>query len=161
MINLMITTQKEFIQKFLPASINDISYAQIDLDISDLSISDILRNINTVYPNNSRCRNQIESGQLAVAVMCKSELMYPIKGLLIIVANTRQPIEVASKDYVVMTVSDEDIRNDHTIVDIMSALTLYLIKNFKDVFEDFQKFYLKYIYNPEEDPEWEREYTDI
>lgn len=154
----MISNQRDFILNFLPESIQDISYAQIDLDISDMSVSDILRNINRTYPKNSRCRNQISSGQLAVAVMCKSEYMYPLKGLLIIVANTKKPIELVSKDYIIMTVSDDDIAKEDNIVFIISALTKYLIENFSNVFEKFQEFYVKYVYDPEEDSEWEDDY---
>lgn len=156
----MITTQKEFIENFLPSNITDINYAQIDLDISDLSLSDILRNVNRTYPPNSKCRNQIESGQLAITIMCKSEYMYPIRGLVIFISNSMKPIQVVSKNYVVMSVSSDDITENNTITDIISALTDYLIKNFHGVFENFDKFYTKYIYDPEEDPEWKREYID-
>ena len=119
---------------------------------------DILRNINTTYPANTRCRNQISSGQLAVAVLCKSEFMYPMKGLLIIVVNSDKPIELISKDYIVMTVSDDDITNDETIVNIIKGLTDYLIENFQNVFENFKEFYLRYVYDPQEDSEWEEDY---
>ena len=123
-----------------------------------VGILDILRNINTTYPANTRCRNQISSGQLAVAVLCKSEFMYPMKGLLIIVVNSDKPIELISKDYIVMTVSDDDITNDETIVNIIKGLTDYLIENFQNVFENFKEFYLRYVYDPQEDSEWEEDY---
>ena len=154
----MVYDKKDFIREFLPETIQDVSYAQIDLDISDMSISDILRNINRTYPKNSKCRNQISSGQLAVAVMCKSEYMYPLRGLLIIVANTSRPIELVSKDYIIMTVSDDDISKEDNIVHIISAFTKYLIDNFANVFDQFQEFYVKYVYDPEEDSEWEEDY---
>lgn len=154
----MVYDKKDFIREFLPDSIQDVSYAQIDLDISDMSISDILRNINRTYPKNSKCRNQISSGQLAVAVMCKSEYMYPLRGLLIIVANTSRPIELVSKDYIIMTVSDDDISKEENIIHIISAFTKYLIDNFANVFDQFQEFYVKYVYDPEEDSEWDEIY---
>ena len=84
--------------------------------------------------------------------------MYPIKGLLLIVVNSDKPIEVISKDYVVMTVSDSNIISDVKIVNTIKVLTDYLIENFKDVFENFQDFYIKYVYDPEEDSEWEDDY---
>lgn len=154
----MVYDKKDFIREFLPDSIQDVSYAQIDLDISDMSISDILRNINRTYPKNSKCRNQISSGQLAVAVMCKSEYMYPLRGLLILVANTSRPIELVSKDYIIMTVSDDDISKEENIIHIISAFTKYLIDNFANVFDQFQEFYVKYVYDPEEDSEWDEIY---
>ena len=154
----MVYNKQEFIKTYLNDKIEEISFAQIDLDISDLSVSDILRNINTTYPANTRCRNQISSGQLAVAVLCKSEFMYPMKGLLIIVVNSDKPIELISKDYIVMTVSDDDITSDESIVNIIKGLTDYLIENFQNVFENFQEFYLRYVYDPQEDSEWEEDY---
>lgn len=154
----MVYNKQEFIKAYLNDKIEEISFAQIDLDISDLSVSDILRNINTTYPTNTRCRNQISSGQLAVAVLCKSEFMYPMKGLLIIVVNSDKPIELISKDYIVMTVSDDDITSDESIVNIIKGLTDYLIENFQNVFENFQEFYLRYVYDPQEDSEWEEDY---
>lgn len=155
---LMVYNKQEFIRAYLNDKIEEISFAQIDLDISDLSVSDILRNINTTYPSNTRCRNQISSGQLAVAVLCKSEFIYPMKGLLIIVVNSDKPIELISKDYIVMTVSDSDITTDESIVNIIKGLTDYLIENFQNVFENFQEFYLRYVYDPQEDSEWEEDY---
>lgn len=154
----MVYNKQEFIRAYLNDKIEEISFAQIDLDISDLSISDILRNVNKTYPPNTRCRNQISSGQLAVAVLCKSEYMYPMKGLLIIVVNSDKPIELISKDYIVMTVSDSDITDDGSIITIIKGLTDYLIQNFQDVFENFKEFFVRYVYDPQEDSEWEEEY---
>lgn len=154
----MVYNKQEFIRAYLNDKIEEISFAQIDLDISDLSVSDILRNVNKTYPPNTRCRNQISSGQLAVAVLCKSEHMYPMKGLLIIVINSDKPIELISKDYIVMTVSDSDITTDGSIMTIIKGLTDYLIQNFQDVFENFQEFFVRYVYDPQENSEWEEEY---
>ena len=154
----MIYDKKDFIKTFLSDKIEDMSFAQINLDISDMSISDILRNINSTYPINSRCRNQITSGQFAVAILCRSEYLYPYKGLLIIIANADKAIEIYSRDYIVMTVSDNDIKTDESIVNIINVLTSYLITNFKDDIDDFEKFYLKYVYDPEEDEDWEEDY---
>lgn len=155
---LMVYNKQEFIRTYLNDKVEEISFAQIDLDISDMSVSDILRNINKTYPQNTRCRNQISSGQLAVAVLCKSEFMYPLKGLLIIVVNSDKPIELISKDYIVMTISDADIKSDESIVSIIKGLTSYLVENFKDIFESFEDFFVKYVYDPQEDSEWEEEY---
>ena len=40
------------------ATYSRITTNQMDLDISDLAIADILRNINKVFPKNSRNRNK-------------------------------------------------------------------------------------------------------
>lgn len=157
---MTIYNQQDFIRTFLDDRIEEISFAQIDLDASDMSISDILRNINATYPKNTRCRNLITSGRLAVAVLCKSDFIYPMRGLIVIVANTEKPIEVVSKDYIVMTVTDEDIESDKEIVDIIRSLTNFLVENYQDVFENFEEFYVRYVYNPEEDSEWDEEYVN-
>lgn len=157
---MTIYNQQDFIRTFLDDRIEEISFAQIDLDASDMSISDILRNINATYPKNTRCRNLITSGRLAVAVLCKSDFIYPMRGLIVIVANTEKPIEVVSKDYIVMTVTDEDIESDKEIVDIIKSLTNFLVENYQDVFENFEEFYVRYVYNPEEDSEWDEEYVN-
>lgn len=157
---MTIYNQTDFIRTFLDDKIEEISFAQIDLDASDMSVSDILRNINATYPANTRCRNLITSGRLAVAVLCKSDYIYPMKGLLIIVANTEKPIEVVSKDYIVMTVTDDDIKSDRDIVDIIRALTNFLTENYQEVFENFEAFYVKYVYDPGEDPEWDEEFNE-
>lgn len=157
---MTIYNQQDFIRTFLDDRIEEISFAQIDLDASDMSISDILRNINATYPKNTRCRNLITSGRLAVAVLCKSDFIYPMRGLIVIVANTEKPIEVVSKDYIVMTVTDEDIESDKEIVDIIKSLTNFLVENYQDVFENFEEFYVRYVYNPEEDSEWDEEYAN-
>ena len=157
---MTIYNQTDFIKTFLDDKIEEISFAQIDLDASDMSISDILRNINATYPKNTKCRNLITSGRLAVAVLCKSDFIYPMRGLIVIVANTEKPIEVVSKDYIVMTVTDDDIKSDREIVNIIKSLTSFLTENYQDVFENFEEFYVRYVYNPEEDPEWEEEFEE-
>ena len=83
----MVANKKEFIRKFLPDKIEDVSFAQIDMDITDLAIADVLRNINTTYPKNSRIRNAIIGGRVAVGVLCKTELIYPLSGIFLIVSN--------------------------------------------------------------------------
>jgi hypothetical protein len=57
-----------------------------------------------------------------------------------------------------MTVSDDDISKEENIIHIISAFTKYLIDNFANVFDQFQEFYVKYVYDPEEDSEWDEIY---
>lgn len=146
----MIESKQEFIKTFLPYDIEDINYAQIDLDVSDLSIADILRNVNTTFPKNSRNRNKIASGNLAIAILCKSELLYPMDGLLLIISNDESKIELVSKNYIVLVISEDKITNDDDIKEVVDHITKYIVSQFKDSLEDFNKFYVKFIYDEDE-----------
>jgi hypothetical protein len=124
---------------------------QIDLDITDLSIADILRNINRTLPVNSRIRNSIASGLYAVVIMCKSELLDPLNGMLIIVTNNDEAISVVSKDYIVLTLPEERLSTEASIKTLVDDITEYLIKEYRFILSDFNSYYCKYIYSPEFD----------
>lgn len=147
----MITNKKEFIRSFLPSKIEDISFAQIDMDITDLSIADVLRNINRTYPMNSRMRNAIISGRVAVGVLCKTELLYPLSGVVLIISNGDEPINVVSKNYIVFSISEFRIRTDEEINIILEDITKYIIQEFKFSIPKFTEFYVKFVYDPYEE----------
>lgn len=147
----MVTNKKEFIRTFLPSKVEDISFAQIDMDITDLSIADVLRNINTTYPKNSRVRNAIINGRVAVGVLCKTELLYPLSGILLIVSNGEDPIEIVSKNYIVISVSELRIQSDDEIKLVLDDITRYIIKEFKFSIPKFTEFYVKFVYDPYEE----------
>jgi len=142
-----MTTKQEFVKKFLPDSVENINFVQIDLDISDLSISDILRNVNRTFPKNSRIRNMIASGTYAVGILCKSELLYPLSGLLLIITGGDNKIEIVSRNYIVIGVQEDMITNDDNIKRVIDGITRYLIESFKDSFDAFNEFYVKYVYD--------------
>lgn len=146
----MVTKKEEFVRTFLPDKIEDIIFAQIDLDITDLSLSDVLRNINDVYPKNSRTRNALISGRIAIGVLCKSELLYPISGILIIVSNGEADIEIVSRNYIVIGISEDRIRTDEEIKYVLDDLTRYIITEFKHSIAKFNDFYVKFVYDPYE-----------
>lgn len=146
----MITNKEEFLRTFLNNEVEDINYVQIDLDITDLSIADIMRNINSTFPINTRSRNAIVSGKLAVAVLCKSEKLDPLSGVLLIIAGDDTNIEIVSKNYIVIGVSESRIVNDDEIKNVVDSITKYLINNFSDTLKDFNEFYVKYVYDPYE-----------
>lgn len=149
--------KQEFIQSFLPETVDDICSAQIDLDISDLSIADVLRNINKTFPLNSRNRNSIANGELAVTVLCKSDTLYPISGIFLVIVGKGIKIEVMSKNYIVIGVSEENIKTDEGIKSIIDNITKYLIANFKDFLQKFNDFYVKFVFDDYESIE---EYDD-
>lgn len=143
----MISSKEEFVRTFLPADVTNISYAQIDLDISDLSIADILRNVNRVFPKNSRNRNSIASGNMAVAILCKSEYLYPVSGLLLMVTGENIDVELVSKNYIIISVPENHIADDDEIRQVLGNITKYLIANFKDTLRNFNDFYVKFVYD--------------
>lgn len=157
----MTSTKHEFVKTFLPESVKDINFAQIDMDISDLSLADILRNVNSTFPKNSRIRNAIASGTHAVGILCKTELLDPISGLLLIVTGDDTPIEVVSRNYIVIAVSEERINSDEDIYHIIDSITKYIILSFKDSITKFEEFYAKYIYDQFEMETDEEEYASI
>jgi hypothetical protein len=140
-------SKQEFIKTFLPNTVEDITFVQINLDITDLSLADILRNIDTHFPKNSRTRNSLASGNSAVGILCKTELLDPLSGLLLIVTGGDVNIELVSRNYIVISVQEDQITNDDDIKHIIDKITKYMISSFKDSFEKFNDFYVKYIYD--------------
>lgn len=146
----MTTTKQEFVKTFLPESVRNISFAQIDLDITDLSLADVLRNVNRTFPENSRTRNAIISGQFAVGILCKTELLYPLSGILLIVTGDDIEIEIVSKNYVVIGVSEDRIKTNDDIRHVLDSITKYLIVSFRNSILKFNEFYSKFVYDPYE-----------
>ena len=146
----MIQTKQDFIKTFLPDTVEEVSFAQIDMDITDLSLSDIIRNVNRTYPINSRDRNAIASGRLAVGILCKTELIDPLSGIFLIFADEDNDIQIVSKNYIVLVISESRIRTDKDILEIFDKVTSYLVENFKDCIYKFKDFFVKFIYNPDE-----------
>lgn len=156
---MVIPNSKEsFVKTFLPDSIKDINFAQIDMDITDLALADILRNINKTFPKNSHIRNAIASGNHAVGILCKTELLYPLSGLLLIVTGDDTLIELISKNYLVISVQEDDITDDEKIKNVLDNITKYIIVEFKDIIEKFHEFYAKFVYD---EYEMESEFADF
>ena len=112
-----------------------------------LSVADILRNVDRTFPKNTSARNAIANGTMAVAVMCKTDLLKPIAGLIIVICADGADIQIKSKDYIVMGVSESTINSADHIRDMLDKLTTYLIKNYGTVISSFEKFYTLYIYD--------------
>lgn len=146
----MVANKHDFLRTFLSDEVEDIDYVQIDLDITDLSIADIMRNINGAFPKNTRSRNSISSGKLAVAVLCKSESLDPLSGLLLIFTGEDTEIEIVSKNYIVIGISESKITTEEDIKIVIDNITKYLVSNFKESLKDFNEFYVKYVYDPYE-----------
>lgn len=143
----MTTTKQDFVRTFLPESVRDINFAQVNLDITDLSLADVLRNVNKTFPKNTRTRNAIASGQYAVGILCKTELLYPLSGLLLIVTGSDVDIEIVSKNYIVIGVPEDLISNDDDIKHIIDGITRYIVISFRNSISKFNDFYAKFVYD--------------
>lgn len=142
----------EFIKMFLPDTVEDIRYTMINMDITDLGIGDILRNLNTAYPLNGRERNNIISGKTVVCIKCKSELIEPLNGLILIVTNDTDNANhtITSKNYIVAVINEEKIRTEEGITLLLHDLSKYMIHEYKDIVNDFNSLYVKFVYDSDE-----------
>ena len=146
----MVENKIDFLKTFLPSSIKDIDFTQINLDITDLSFSDILRNLNKLYPPNSRNRNAIENGEMALGVLCKTETLDPYSGVFLIVCQKDLDINILSRNYIVLCISEQRIRTELSLADLMEDITNYLIKNYYESMRNLPDFYRKFVYNESE-----------
>lgn len=137
----------QMLKEVFPENVKSVNFATIDMDVTMLSVADVLRNIDRTFPKNTSSRNAIASGSMAVAVMCRSELLKPIQGMLIIVCGDGTGFDIRSKDYIVVGVSESTIDSPDRILDMLDKLTLYLIKNYADTISGFEKFHTLYIYD--------------
>ena len=146
----MIENKVDFLKRFLPDTVKDIDYTQINLDITDLSFSDILRNLNKLYPLNSRNRNAIENGEMALGVLCKTETLEPYNGVFLIVGKKDLEVNILSKNYIVLCISEHRIRSEMQLEELMDDITKYLIANHYDTLRNLPDFYRKFVYNESE-----------
>ena len=146
----MIENKIDFLKNFLPQSVKDIDFTQINLDITDLSFSDILRNLNRLYPPNSRNRNAIENGEMALGILCKTDTLEPYNGVFLLVCKQDLDVNILSKNYIVLCISEQRIKTEHSLVELMDDITKFLINNYYDSMKNLPDFYRKYVYNESE-----------
>ena len=103
----MIQSKEEFIRSFLPDEVENIELTQINMDITDLGLADILRNLNKLYPYNTRSRNAIISGKTVVGVLCRTETLAPLSGLFILICADQiiDKFEMMATNYLVLCLS--------------------------------------------------------
>ena len=142
--------KKTFINSFFPDSVKDLNLIEMNLDITDLSIADILRNINKTFPINSKERNKIKDGEKVIAVVCKSEYLDPLGGIILIITNDDMTIDIVSKNYMILAISEEYIKDGENIKYCLNNLTTYLCQSYKDTILKFEDFYVRYIYNEDD-----------
>lgn len=148
----MVQSKEDFIKSFLPDEVETVELTQINMDITDLGLGDILRNLNVMYPYNSRSRNSIISGKTIIGVLCKTETLYPLSGLFVIIGadHLMDKFEMMSTNYLVLCLSEKTMRSDDSINNAIYNFTEYLIQNYRDTIKNLASFYRQFIYDPSE-----------
>ena len=137
----------ESFKEFMSPNVEGIIHTQIDLDITNLTLSDVMRNIDHTYPKNKIERERVSHGSTVIAVLCKSEFLYPLKGILLFVAGDNVDINIISKKYAVVVVSEKDITTEPRIMTVNDKICVFLAKNYRETIEDFDTFYNRFLYN--------------
>lgn len=149
----MVQSKEEFIRSYLPDEVEDIELTSINMDITDLGLSDILRNLNHLYPYNTRSRNAIMSGKKVVGVLCKTETLAPLSGLFVLIGadSIMDKFELMATNYLVLCLSEKTMRSDECISKAILNMTDYLVKNYAEIIRNLPDFYRKFVYSPDED----------
>lgn len=137
----------EALKEFLSPNVENLIHTQIDLDITNLTLSDVMRNIDHTYPKSTIERERISEGRTALAVLCKSEYLFPLKGILLLVIGDNVDANIISQKYAVVCVNERDITTETRIMNINDHICVYLAKNYKEIIEDFDMFYNRFLYN--------------
>lgn len=146
----MIANKEDFIKKYLPESVKSIDMTTVNLDITDLSLTDILRNLNKLYPPNSRSRLAVEGGEKVLGVKCISDSLEPYSGVFLIIGNKDLDVEVVSCDHIVLYISETRIKSETLLETLMLDITDFLIHNYSKSMRNLPDFYKKYVYNEAE-----------
>ena len=158
----MIQSKEEFIRSFLPDEAENIELTQINMDITDLGLADILRNLNKMYPYNTRSRNSIISGKTVVGVLCRTQTLSPLSGLFILICADHliDKFEMMATNYLVLCLSEKTMRSDDAINNAIYNLTDYLITNYRDTIKNLSDLYRRFIYDPSETEDSDEYRTD-
>ena len=138
--------KKGFILGLLNPQPKDIDLIQIDLDTDDITISDVFRNFNKLFPTNCRERYEIRNGYKVYAIICKSELLSPLTGIVFIIGHNCEA-NVTSRNYLVMSIDESAIETEDRINKLNDAITDYMLSTVVECIPDFEKFYCRYVYN--------------
>lgn len=137
----------DIIREYISDKITDVSTVQYDLDIRGITIPDIFRDINNVYPIGTRERDNIKEGRFVIGVLCVSEYLEPYKGIIFLLSNDKIEPKGESSKYIVIAIDQFMIQNDDYVCLLSRRITEYLIKNFADYMPKFKEFYVRYLYD--------------
>ena len=142
--------KKKFLMNFLPDSVEDLQLIHIDLEMTGLTLVDILRNINKAFPLNSKDRYAMIDCKKVIAVVCKSELLSPISGIVLLVGGDLN-IKIQSKKYVLISVNEADISSEDKLNDINNDIMVYMAKMLMPNVKAFNEFSNRSLYNDYEE----------
>ena len=135
------------LKEFLSPNVENLIHTQIDLDITNLTLSDVMRNINHTYPKSTIERERISDGRTVLAVLCKSEFLFPLKGILLMIISDTVDVNIVSQKYAVVCVNEHDISSETKIMNVNDRICVYLAKNYREIVDDFDMFYNRFLYN--------------
>lgn len=142
--------KKGFIMGLLSPPPKDIEIAQIDFATTteDLTIADIFRNFNTLVPKNCRERYEIRNGYKAYTFICKSELLSPLTGLILIIGHNCEFMG-SSRNYLIMTIDEANIDTEEKIYRVNESIIDYMNQAIREYIpeENYNLFYCKHLYN--------------
>ena len=138
--------KKKFLMSFLPESVEDLKVIHIDLELTGLTLCDILRNINKSFPKNSKDRYDMMDGKKLIAVICKSDLLYPVSGIILLVGGNLD-IRIKSRNYVLISVNEADIADEETLDHVNTDIMVYLAKTLIPYVKAFNEFSNRSLYN--------------
>ena len=101
----------------------------------------------------------IEGGELAVGIMCKTETIDPYNGVFLLICGKDIEVNITSCNYIVLSISEERIKTEEGLQDLMTDITAYLITNFSNEMRNLPDFYRKFVYNETELYEDSDEYS--
>ena len=137
----------DIIRSFISDKVSDISAVQFDLDIRQMTIPDIFRDINDVYPVGSRERDNIRDGRFVIGILCVSEYLAPYKGIIFLLSNDKIEPKGESSKYILLAIDEEMIQSDEHVYVLSQRISEYLLKNFAEDMPKFKDFYVRYLYD--------------
>lgn len=144
--------KKGFIISLLDPQPKDIDLIQLDMETADITICDIFRNFNKMFPENCMERYCIRNGEKVYAIICKSKLLEPLSGIIFIIGH-KCNVNTSSRNYLIMSINEEDIDNENKINRVNDAITDYMVLTIAQHIPEFEKFYCRYVYNDYEQTE--------
>lgn len=140
--------KKAFIKGLLSPPPKDVEIIQIDLDTANITICDIFRNFNTLLPANCRERYEIKNSYKVYAIICRSELLSPLSGLIFMIGNNLE-VDASSRNYIIMAINESDIETEDKLNKVNDAITDFMAATIVDYIPDeqFKLFYCRYMYN--------------
>lgn len=138
--------KKAFLLSLMNPRPDSMELVQIDLDIDDITICDILRNFNKLFPENCRDRFEIRDGKKVYAIVCKSDYLHPFNGIVILIGHDLI-LNAQCSRYLILSLDESDITTEDRINRINDGITKYLISDAANGIPEFEKFYCRYMYN--------------